>query len=158
MTKSDGEPVNDLVQSIAEEIRERLLPQKGAEFIITYYAGEMPVKYGEESYTWVNAASEGLRVVCDTDKARVSHLRQKKPITPEFLWGEDGAYRRALCIALGGNHNGNDADYYLYILGNLIVVAETKLRVAQLVGDQSLTEKDAEIMHQLRKKTETHGT
>jgi hypothetical protein len=151
MTKSEAEPANEFVQNFAEGIRERLLPEKGAEFQITYFAGEAPVQYGKEPYTWVNAVSDGLRVVCDGPEYRVSHSRQRKPMIPSMFFGEDGSYRRMLRIAINGDEVGNNADYYVHILGNLVVVSKEKLNCAQVVRDQSLTDKDRAIMDRLRK-------
>jgi hypothetical protein len=148
MTKSEG--ANELVTSLLDDLRDRLLPEKGAEFEISYFNGEEPVKYGEEPHTWVNAVSEGLRVVCYGPEFRVSHARQRKPMIPSIMVGPDGNYRRALRIALNGDPLGNDADWYIHILGNLIVVSHEKLNVAQLVGDESLTEKDQRILGKLK--------
>ena len=150
MTKSRGEAANDLVLQLAEDTRERLLPEKGAEFDIQYFAGEESVKYGEKPHTWVNAVSDGLRVVCHGPEFRVSHSRQKKPMIPEFFSGEDGSYRRALRIAINGDELGNNADYYIHVIGGLVVVSSTKLNVAQLVGDKSLTDGDQELMDTMR--------
>lgn len=133
-----------------KEARALLLPEKGADFQIQYYAGEVPVQYGEEEHTWVNAVSPGLKVVCAGSQFRVSMARQRKPILPEAFNGEDGAYRRALRVAINGDEVGNNADYYIHILGDTIMVTTKKINIAQMVQDQSLTEDDQQILDLMR--------
>jgi len=152
MTKSDPEPANELLELVKKEAKDRLLPEKGADFDIQYFSGEEEVVYGEKPYNWVNAVSEGLRVVCHGPEFRVSMCKQKKPMLPEFLASADGSYRRALRIAINADEIGNKADYYIHIIGELVVVSTEKLTVAQLVGDKSLTEGDRAIMDQIRGK------
>lgn len=142
--KSEGLPPNELAVQQAKALRDRLLPEKGAEFEIQYYAGEVPVKYGEEPHTWANAISDGLRVIVWGDDAYVAHRRQRKPMIPELFFGEDGAYRRMLIINLG--------DVWIHILGDLIIIDKKRLNVAQLVNDQSLTDSDRQIMDLLRER------
>lgn len=143
--KSEAEAAEIVVQTP----REVLLPEKGAEFEIEYFNDQGPVKYGE-GHNWVNAASVGLKVICMGPEFRVSMARQRKPMIPDFLAGEDGCYRRALRIAINGDELGNGADYYVHILGDLVFVGTERLNVAQMVQDQSLTDKDQRTMDRLR--------
>jgi hypothetical protein len=133
-------------------IRQRLLPKKGAEFELTYFGeDQVPVKYGERPYSWVSAISEGLRVICHGPMFRVSHARQKKPMLPDEFNGEDGCYRRALRIAINGDETGMNADYYIHILGDLIVVGTERIHVADMVSQASLTVEDQELIERLRR-------
>lgn len=154
MRYEESEETIVTAKDVAEAAYETLLPEKGADFEIQYHAGEIPVVYGEEQHTWVNAKSAGLRVVCMGPEFRVSMARQRKPLVPEFLMGEDGAYRRALRIAIGGDEVGNNADYYIHIMGDLVLVTTDKVRVAQMVNDESLTKKDRALLEELRERAE----
>ena len=140
---------SDLLEA---EARARLLPEKGAVFEIVYYDenGEEMV-YGEKPHASVLGNSEGLKVAAMGPKCRMSHSRQMKPVLPKMFQGDDGVYRRMLRIALGGDEAGDGAQFYVHILGDLIVIGEEKMNVAQMVGDKSLTTVDQALMDALRK-------
>jgi hypothetical protein len=158
MTKSEAEKAEELARKLEKQIRDRLLPEKGADFQITYFDGDEEIVYGERPHSWVKAESEGLRVVCHGPEFRVSISRQQKPLVPAFLRGKDGAYRRALRIAINGDPLGNNAEYYIHILGDLIVASREKIKCATMVNDESLTDEDQAIMDELRRKAkESHG-
>lgn len=153
--KSEGADGTELVGHSVEAVKELLLPEKGAMFEIVYFDGENEsMIYGKEPHAWAQAVSHGLKIVAWGPKCRLSQLRQQKPLVPAFLKGPDGAYRRALQICLGGDAVGKDGDYYIYILGNLIVIQEEKMRVAQLVNDESLTPSDRALLERVRKAQE----
>jgi len=140
---------SDLLEA---EARARLLPEKGAVFEIVYYDenGEEMV-YGEKPHASVLGNSEGLKVAAMGPKCRMSHSRQMKPVLPKMFQGDDGVYRRMLRIALGGDEAGDGAQFYVHILGDLIVIGEEKMNVAQMVDDKSLTAVDQALMDALRK-------
>jgi hypothetical protein len=155
MTKSDGgtNGKSDLVK-LVKSIKDRLLPEKGADFEISYFNAEgRDVIYGQEPHSWVNATSEGVRVICFGDDFRVSMSRQRKPLIPGFFIGPDGAYRRMLRIAVNGDPIGNDADCYINIMGDLIVVTKNKVKCDDLCNHESLTDTDQKILNALKAAT-----
>lgn len=137
-------------ERLRERLKEQILPEKGAIFDIEYHVGRRSIEYGDEPHNWVNAVSEGLRVVCHGPDFRMSHSRQMKPILPAHFQGPDGAYRRMLRIAVRGDQQGNNADFYIHIMGDLIVVSEKMLKCADLVNQKSLTEKDAALLELMK--------
>ena len=140
---------SDLLET---EVRARLLPEKGAVFEIIYMDEEgETMTYGEKPHASVLGNSEGLKVAAMGPKCRMSHSRQMKPVLPKMFQGDDGVYRRMLRIALGGDEAGDGAQFYVHILGDLIVIGEEKMNVAQMVDDKSLTAVDQALMDALRK-------
>ena len=140
---------SDLLEA---EVRARLLPEKGAVFEIIYMDEEgETMTYGEKPHASVLGNSEGLKVAAMGPKCRMSHSRQMKPVLPKMFQGDDGVYRRMLRIALGGDEAGDGAQFYVHILGDLIVIGEEKMNVAQMVDDKSLTAVDQALMDALRK-------
>lgn len=142
----------EFVGTSEAEVRARLLPEKGAVFEIVYMDEEgETMTYGEKPHASVLGNSDGLKVAAMGPKCRMSHSRQMKPVLPSLFQGDDGVYRRMLRIALGGDEAGNGAQFYVHILGDLIVIGEEKMNVAQMVGDKSLTPTDQALMDALRK-------
>ena len=140
---------SDLLEA---EVRARLLPEKGAVFEIIYMDEEgETMTYGEKPHASVLGNSEGLKVAAMGPKCRMSHSRQMQPVLPKMFQGDDGVYRRMLRIALGGDEAGDGAQFYVHILGDLIVIGEEKMNVAQMVDDKSLTAVDQALMDALRK-------
>jgi len=141
----------EFVGTSEAEVRARLLPEKGAVFEIVYMDEEgETMTYGEKPHASVLGNSEGLKVAAMGPKCRMSHSRQMKPVLPSLFQGDDGVYRRMLRIALGGDEAGNNAQFYVHILGDLIVIGEERMNVAQMVGDKSLTTIDQALMDALR--------
>jgi hypothetical protein len=97
--------------------KEFFLPERGAEFVVTYYRGDQEVSYAEKGHTWANAVSPGLKMIVMGEDARISQKRQKQPSL--------GLERTMLCANLG--------DVWIHVLGDLIVVAREKLNVGQIV-------------------------
>ena len=142
----------EFVGTSEAEVRARLLPEKGAVFEIIYMDEEgETMTYGEKPHASVLGNSDGLKVAAMGPKCRMSHSRQMKPVLPKMFQGDDGVYRRMLRIALGGDEAGDGAQFYVHILGDLIVIGEEKMNVAQMVGDKSLTAVDQALMDALRK-------
>lgn len=131
-----------MTKSELEKARQRLLPEKGAEFAIGYYGPDGQVKYGEEPHVWANAVSEGLRVMVLGEDAYVAMRKQAKPLLPGFFLGAGASYRRMVVVKLG--------EVWIHVLGGLVVVGRQSLKVAQLVQDESLTPDDADLLHWLR--------
>lgn len=104
-------------------VREKLLPERGAEFDLTYYAGEEEIPKArvlEDEHTHVSAVSPGLRVIAYSERAKIVQRRQVKP------WANGGVMeRKMLVVELDGT--------FVHILGSLVVIADRRMNVGEIV-------------------------
>lgn len=110
---------------VLELVREKILPERGAEFELAYHAGEEELpkeKWLAEPHTHVSAVSPGLKVLAYSADAKIRQRRQVKP------WAAGGLqHRTMLVVELNGT--------FVHILGSLVVVAERRMNVGEITSD-----------------------
>lgn len=104
---------------MSAQMKERLLPHKGAEFEVCYFADGEEVTPFKEPHDTVSAVSTGLKVTVLGRDTYVAQNRQDKP----FL--HDGHHRTMLVVRIDG--------VWLHLLGEHLVVSRHRYNVGQVV-------------------------
>jgi hypothetical protein len=120
-------------------LKDGLLPESGVEFERSFVTEDgREVVYGEESHSYATAESLGLKVVAWGEGVKVYHRVQQKPAMVDKENGEStvvfagGEYRRMLIIEYGGDERVGSGDFFVHILGDLVVTDTRRRNIGEI--------------------------